>query len=340
MYELPQEGASELANQKILEFHEKYGSYFLYDFTPKDALYKLANTAGTSVRTVVTPARAEYVEDMLFLLEQAWLQHLPAALVKEKVPLRVFLADTLCYYDGTRPMGMQYYGDMKTMTVENSMIMGGVNATLPSRLNEVAWAAKVMEYTKLLFPNPLTPETMPEFWALSAYGTWQEEKTWQGGSGSGAGYVPGGAYYESVLPGGLDWLRTGSGNWTQSYVPYGTTEQVSVTYSQDQVKKDINILMAGLGYVPQFQAAALSNPAIYATPFMPQNPTMNWTKANLQGYELTQWSAWIWATDQQINDSGWFDGTYPILKQKFDMYVAAYREAGLDIRKAANEAAR
>ena len=36
-YELPQKGASDAANARILNYYNKYGSYVVYDFSNKDA---------------------------------------------------------------------------------------------------------------------------------------------------------------------------------------------------------------------------------------------------------------------------------------------------------------
>lgn len=352
LYDLPQQGASEEANRKILEIYEKYGSYFLYDFTDKDAFYTLVagggSGAGNLISDVVSPAKLEFVEDMLYLLEESWLRYNP------KVPLRVFLADSLGNWDPSRPLGTNYSPERNLYRpIENSIIFARVNETLPAHPKageepSQAWKDKVLEYTKVFFPFPLAmPDDannkLPEFWTLSVYGTGMDQKLWRAGSGDfdNGSYVQGGTLYESILPGGTANLNITSATVNYNYKPRNEDAAANVTgsYNGIEARLRINQAMATMGFVPQYAATGSDNPQIYATPFGPVNMLANWDRNNheyLRSYEIDQLRAWVWAPQQVIDDSGWFDDTYPILKQKFDMIVEAYNDAGLDVRHAAD----
>ncbi len=97
-YDLPQSGASDAANQRILNYYDKYGSFVLYDFTNKDAMWVMntgnASTGGREFFTTLgNPAN---VDAMLDYIEDIWLNYFPEDFLKKGgMPYRVFLADSL-----------------------------------------------------------------------------------------------------------------------------------------------------------------------------------------------------------------------------------------------------
>lgn len=96
-YTLPQTGASDAANTRIKSLYDKYGSYFLYDFTDNDAFWKEVTGRGnSSFIWHVVKGDPKNVDQMLDLLQDAWLKYFPNdILAKGGIPYRVFLADSV-----------------------------------------------------------------------------------------------------------------------------------------------------------------------------------------------------------------------------------------------------
>lgn len=100
-YVLPQEGASEAANQFIVDLYNQYGSYFLYRFEidengfSKDATWvQETGSASQRYNVVMTLGDPAYVETMMQLLQQTWLQFFPEDFLRNGgIPYRVFLCD-------------------------------------------------------------------------------------------------------------------------------------------------------------------------------------------------------------------------------------------------------
>ena len=118
-YVLPQ-GKSPQADGRIVDLYEKYGSYFLYDFTLLDLNWNQVANSTSYKLALGDPA---YAGDMLDLLDEVWLQFYPEEFLKKNLPYRIFMADTiyqvLSYMD--RPMECVKTGD-------NSLAFGYMNA--------------------------------------------------------------------------------------------------------------------------------------------------------------------------------------------------------------------
>lgn len=98
-YTLPQSGASDEANSRIMQYYQKYGSYVLYNYTSKDAFWVpntgAANNNGSYVATLGKPTD---VDAMLDYIEDIWLKYFTDDFLKKGgMPYRVFLADSLYY---------------------------------------------------------------------------------------------------------------------------------------------------------------------------------------------------------------------------------------------------
>ncbi|GHT62156.1 hypothetical protein AGMMS50239_14720 [Bacteroidia bacterium] len=95
-YPLPQGNASQVANSRIQEIYDIYGSYLLYEFTDKDLNWSIASGSSSALNLLGIKSDPEYVEDMVKLLDEYWLQYIPDHLLKGKwLPYRVFMADTI-----------------------------------------------------------------------------------------------------------------------------------------------------------------------------------------------------------------------------------------------------
>ena len=84
-YVLPQ-GKSD-ADDRIVEYYEKFGTYILYDYTYMDFHYE---TGGSYEYKLPDPI---YVGNMLDLLEEIWFSFYPDDFHKKYMPLKILLAD-------------------------------------------------------------------------------------------------------------------------------------------------------------------------------------------------------------------------------------------------------
>lgn len=90
-YTLPQ-GKSP-ADNRIVELFKKYNTYFLYDYTVADFNWnQIRSREGAYSSTNGDP---QYVGDMLDLLQDKWFRFYPEAFLKQQMPYKVFLADSL-----------------------------------------------------------------------------------------------------------------------------------------------------------------------------------------------------------------------------------------------------
>ncbi len=97
-YNLPQSGASEAANRRILNYYDKYGSFVLYDFTNKDAMWVMStgNASKGGREYFTTLGDPTNVDTMLDYIEDIWLKYFSEDFLKKGgMPYRVFLADSL-----------------------------------------------------------------------------------------------------------------------------------------------------------------------------------------------------------------------------------------------------
>ena len=90
-YVLPQ-GKSD-ADDRIVEYYNRYGTYILYEYTDLDFRYELGNTY---VHELPDPT---YVGDMLDFLEDIWFDFYPADFHKKFMPLKIMLADYIASED-------------------------------------------------------------------------------------------------------------------------------------------------------------------------------------------------------------------------------------------------
>ncbi len=128
-YDLPQSGASDAANQRILNYYDKYGSFVLYDFTNKDAMWVMNTGVASSggreyIATTGDPAN---VDAMLDYIEEIWLDYFPDDFLKKGgMPYKIFLADSVYmkrdWGDGNiKKTAYNYYIN------GNSIIIAGLN---------------------------------------------------------------------------------------------------------------------------------------------------------------------------------------------------------------------
>ncbi|ASZ09642.1 hypothetical protein CK934_00955 [Chitinophaga sp. MD30] len=129
-YKLPQGSASKEANDKIQEFYNTYGSYFLYVYKQKDFVWVPSTGGSNSKIDTAVMGNPVYVMDMLNFLNDVWLKFLPESFKKAQgIPYRVILADTIKQYRPGYPPGREYlYFDYKI--IDKAIAFSGMNQSL------------------------------------------------------------------------------------------------------------------------------------------------------------------------------------------------------------------
>lgn len=90
--EIPQGLASAGVDARIVDLYDQYGSYFLYDYTEKEALWNLVNP-GTSTRYDISPPKLEYIDDQLNLFQELFLDFYPKEFLRKTLPYKIYLAE-------------------------------------------------------------------------------------------------------------------------------------------------------------------------------------------------------------------------------------------------------
>ena len=163
-YVLPQGGDAE-SDERIVELYERYGSYFLYDFTVADLNW---NQVANSTLYKLALGEPKYAIDMLNLLDEVWLKFYPEEFLKKNLPYRVFMADTvysvLSYRD--RP-------EICVKTGDNSLAFGYMNKDTKNKT--AAEKLELKNTVQSLFFDLLQVRkviTIPEeFYKISDYST-------------------------------------------------------------------------------------------------------------------------------------------------------------------------
>jgi hypothetical protein len=126
-YVLPQVGAPQAVNDRIVQLFNNYGSYFLYDVTQKDFEWTISTGSSASRIDSIILGNPVYVGPLLDFLESIWLQFIPDEMKKGKgIPYRVILVDQIRQYRVGYPPGMEYlYSNYKA--VGKSLTFAGVN---------------------------------------------------------------------------------------------------------------------------------------------------------------------------------------------------------------------
>lgn len=126
-YTIPQ-GKSP-ADDRVVELFEKYGTYFLYDYTEADFYYTIvASSANANITTYRILGDPQYMGDMLDLLNDVWLKFYPKEFLAENLPYRVLVADTIKeVYSYVRPDNI-----LRTRLTANTMAVAGMNKNTKS----------------------------------------------------------------------------------------------------------------------------------------------------------------------------------------------------------------
>ena len=185
-YVLPQTGASDEDNARIMEIYEKWSSYVLYDVDSADVYWnQIAGTAsGGSWIYRFEEGDPKYVGDMLDYLDEIWWRYCSDEFLQSgAIPFRVYIVDKYYRYRdyGDGQMSMLTYDDFSLS--DNSLIVSGMSSV--SSYDADTKKAKKRALWNSLFSQWQTKSIVSvpdEFYAVSDYTTEPEMTTDNGWS--------------------------------------------------------------------------------------------------------------------------------------------------------------
>lgn len=132
-YPLPERGLSP-AQDRVVDFYYKYNTFLLYDFTPDDFDYGVS-TNGMEYHATV--GELQYLEPMLDLLDEVWLNFFPESFKSRYFPFKIYLADQISTTN--KWSGMATYYDL--IYRKTDMAVAGMNAGIyditPAKKQEI-----------------------------------------------------------------------------------------------------------------------------------------------------------------------------------------------------------
>ena len=173
-YDLPQTGASDEDNARIMDIYEKWSSYVLYDVDSTDVYWEqiagTASSGGVVYRFV--EGDPQYVGDMLDYLDDIWWHYFSDEFLQSGgIPFRVYLVEEYYYYRdwGSSGVSPNYYMDYY-MVDDNAIIISGMSqvASYDEDTKRTKKRALVSELFQSWISRGLlgTPE---EFYTISDY---------------------------------------------------------------------------------------------------------------------------------------------------------------------------
>lgn len=150
-YDLSQGGASDADKARIKDLYDKYGSYFLYDVSYKDAMWKQVAGAANESAYKITMGNPANVGAYLDYLNDIWLKYFPDSFLKSGgIPYKVVMADTLSLVKNYGSSGIYYY-PQQYLIVGNTIILPGMNSVsemsdATKRTNKVAILTALWSY--------------------------------------------------------------------------------------------------------------------------------------------------------------------------------------------------
>lgn len=185
-YILPQSGASDEDNARIMDIYEKWSSYVLYDMDSTDVYWNQIAGTSSSGGWIYCFEKGDpaYVGDMLDYLDEIWWHYFPDEFLQSGgIPFRVYMVDQYYRYRdyGDGQISMLTYDDFQVN--DNSIIVSGMSVV--STYDADTKRAKKRALINALFTNWQNRSviTVPtEFYALSDYTTEPEMTTDNGWS--------------------------------------------------------------------------------------------------------------------------------------------------------------
>lgn len=170
-YKLPQGGNAE-ADATIQQWHDDYGTFFLYDFTDKDFTWSMVDNAslGDDVYQYEKIDPAD-VPTLLDLLKETWLSIYTADFLKQYLPRHVFLTKNLQRGESSWWSDEYTWYDIAARSLDNQMAVGSMDKNATEFTSSEKQAYK--DYINTVFINYLIESgyiTVPDaFYAVSDY---------------------------------------------------------------------------------------------------------------------------------------------------------------------------
>lgn len=269
-YVLPQSGASDEDNARIMEIYEKWSSYVLYDVDSVDVYWKQisGNASSGGMVYVFKEGDPKYVGDMLDYLDEIWWHYFPDEfLQKGGIPFRVYLVEEYYSYrdwgggQTSAPLYMDYQIN------DNSIMLSGMSQV--ASYDADTKRAKKVALLSDLFTNWISKSiigTPSEFYNVSDYNTEPEMTTDDGYSYyytdeqlkalRNRGFIPkynsyGYSVYDEIYMaysgGTSSWTyndpRSNDFNYYISQIFHATEEQVADFLQYETVKTKWNIIL-------------------------------------------------------------------------------------------------
>ncbi|WP_292266000.1 putative zinc-binding metallopeptidase [Butyricimonas sp.] len=150
----------------IANYYKRYGSYFLYKYTDLEFYYEISYRADYSYE-IADPL---YVEDMLDLLKEVWMDFYPTEFHQKYMPHRIFIAGTLLDY---------FEDEIFTFTGTNSLYVGFCSNELENVTPEKKWECKKTLQRLLWSKWGVVINAPEEFTRISDYTTRVEDDSEQ-----------------------------------------------------------------------------------------------------------------------------------------------------------------
>lgn len=249
-YTLPQ-GKDAAADEVIVSWYQKYGSYFLYDFTEKDFQWSQvnSNTLGDEAYRY-TPISTDKITGLLTAIQHGWLDFYTEDFLKKSLPYKVLLVDEVQAEESVGWFGKEWV-TKPSRHIANQMAIGVLSDDWANLSASQKRAFKSYVQTDfLLYCVEQGVVSIPaEFYAVSDYNAklgW--DKTSEDARAAGFVYDP-----QTVLEWSLEGTITKSAdaNAFIASLVYRTEEEWSSDLKYDFVKRKYDILVAA------FEAAGI-----------------------------------------------------------------------------------
>ena len=178
------------ADNRIVELFEKYGTYFLYNYTEADFNYTIVSSSSSTsnITTYGILGNPLYVGDMLDILNEIWLNFYPDEFLAENLPYRILLADTIKQvYSYERPNDYLY-----TRLTTNTIAISGLNENIKNMpANEKRKMKNDLQ--KNFFMNLLNNNKLSipkEFYEISDYSSAADANSSSANFARARGFVP------------------------------------------------------------------------------------------------------------------------------------------------------
>ena len=129
-YTLPQ-GKDAAADAVIVSLYQKYGTYFLYDFTEKDFQWSQVSANSLDTKYRFDPIEATKVANLMEAIQHGWLYFYSDSFLKKSLPYKVLLAEDVQTQERTFDWGSWEYVvtwvNKPSRHIANQMAIGNVS---------------------------------------------------------------------------------------------------------------------------------------------------------------------------------------------------------------------